>query len=333
MATLISTHAWDQFIKTVPNAHVLQTSTWGKFKSQFGWSPSYLIEQDCGAQVLFRTLPLGYSIAYIPKGPLGKNWNQLWPEIDQLCKQKHTIMLIVEPDYWEPLPETVFSQWLGGFSPNPHTIQPRRTIFIDLSPDEEGILAAMKQKTRYNIRLAERKDVIVRETQDLQSFYDMMCTTGQRDGFALHNLIYYKKAYEHFAPLGQCALLQAEYQGTPLAALMVFAYQEQAWYFYGASTNAERNRMPTYALQWQAMRWAKAKGCTSYDLWGVPDFGQETLEADFSSRSDGLWGVYRFKRGFGGVLKRSAPAFIRIYRPLLYRAYTWLTNRQKPSQA
>jgi peptidoglycan pentaglycine glycine transferase (the first glycine) len=101
--------------------------------------------------------------------------------------------------------------------------------------------------------------------------------------------------------------------------LMAFARGDRAWYFYGASTEEERNRMPAYLLQWEAMRWAGSRGCRWYDLWGVPDAEEEELEANFTQRADGLWGVYRFKRGFGGELKRSAGAWDRVYQPLLYR--------------
>jgi lipid II:glycine glycyltransferase (peptidoglycan interpeptide bridge formation enzyme) len=103
---------------------------------------------------------------------------------------------------------------------------------------------------------------------------------------------------------------------------MVFANGNRAWYVYGASNDQERNRMPTYLLQWEAIRWAKSHGCEEYDLWGVPDENEETLEANFETRHDGLWGVYRFKRGFGGELKRAAQALDRVYNPLLYWAYT-----------
>ena len=93
-----------------------------------------------------------------------------------------------------------------------------------------------------------------------------------------------------------CDLLVAEYDGRLLAGLMVFARGSRAWYFYGASNDEERNRMPAYLLQWEAMRWAKSRGCSEYDLWGVPDAEEDALEEGFSTRSDGLWGVYRFKR-------------------------------------
>ncbi|MBV6394873.1 MAG: hypothetical protein HFACDABA_00443 [Anaerolineales bacterium] len=102
---------------------------------------------------------------------------------------------------------------------------------------------------------------------------------------------------------------------------MVFARRRRVWYVYDASNDEERNRTPTYLLQWEAMKWAKARGCEEYDLWGVPDEDEATLEANFESRHDGLWGVYRFKRGFGGELKRAAQAMDRVYNSILYWAY------------
>jgi lipid II:glycine glycyltransferase (peptidoglycan interpeptide bridge formation enzyme) len=186
----------------------------------------------------------------------------------------------------------------------------------------------MKQKTRYNVRLARKKGVVVKSSADLESFYRLMLVTSQRDAFGVHDLEYYRKAYELFHPKGECVLLLAEYQGEPLAGIMVFTHGKRAWYFYGASSNQHRDRMPTYLLQWEAMRWAKSQGCSTYDLWGVPDFDLETLEADFTRRSDGLWGVYRFKRGFGGGLQRSRGSWDRVYKPSLYSLYRmWIGIR------
>jgi len=122
---------------------------------------------------------------------------------------------------------------------------------------------------------------------------------------------------------------EKKYEGKPLAALFVARNGNRAYYLYGASTDEERNRMPTYLLQWEAMKWAKAHGCGEYDLWGVPDEDEATLEANFESRHDGLWGVYRFKRGFGGELKRAAQALDRVYNPLVYWAYLrFIGNRE-----
>jgi lipid II:glycine glycyltransferase (peptidoglycan interpeptide bridge formation enzyme) len=181
----------------------------------------------------------------------------------------------------------------------------------------------MKQKCRYNIRLAEKKGVTVRVWDDIDGFHDMIKVTGGRDGFGVHSAHYYRRAYELFHPKGKCELLVAEYESKPLAALMVFGQGARAWYLYGASNDLERSRMPTYLLQWEAIRWAKAHGCEEYDMWGVPDEGEETLEASFETRHDGLWGVYRFKRGFGGELRRAAQALDLVFNPFLYRLYLW----------
>jgi len=192
---------------------------------------------------------------------------------------------------------------------------------VDLRGSEEAVLGRMKQKCRYNVRLAEKKGVTVRAWNDLDGFHRMMLVTGERDTFGVHAAAYYRQAYELFHADGTAELLVAEFEGRPLAALMVFARGKRAWYLYGASTDLERNRMPTYLLQWEAMRWARARGAEDYDLYGVPDADEATLEAQFESRHDGLWGVYRFKRGFGGELRRAVPALDRVYTPLLYRLY------------
>ncbi|MGB4594295.1 MAG: peptidoglycan bridge formation glycyltransferase FemA/FemB family protein [Anaerolineaceae bacterium] len=309
--------------------HLLQTPDWGEFKSRFGWQSHTVTTAACYAQVLIRKVALGFSIAYLAKGPVGHDWQTLWPELDTLCRRQKAVFLQVEPDYFEPTPSDVDPSWFSNFSQEPHTIQPRRTIVIDLRPDEEALLAAMKQKTRYNIRLAEKKAVSVRQSQDLEAFYELTQTTGTRDGFSVHSFAYYKTVFSLFSPKDQCFLLEAIHEGKVLAALMLFVLGERAWYFYGASDDESRNLMPTYLLQWEAMRLAKTKGALSYDLWGVPDEDEEVLERDFASRADGLWGVYRFKRGFGGKLERTAPAYIKVYNPLLYKLYQWMRNRGK----
>ncbi len=181
----------------------------------------------------------------------------------------------------------------------------------------------MKQKCRYNIRLAEKKGVTVHAWSDVDAFHEMIKVTGGRDGFGVHSADYYRRAYELFYPNGKCELLVAEYEGVPLAALMIFRQGLRSWYLYGASNDLERNRMPTYLLQWQAIRWAKGHGCEEYDLWGVPDESEEVLERNFETRHDGLWGVYRFKRGFGGELRRTAQALDHVFNPVLFQLYRW----------
>jgi len=322
---------WDRFVVKHSDGHILQTSTWGALKAQFGWSDERVGlaregELVAGAQVLYRRLPAGLGrLAYVPKGPLVDWANEeqraaLLAALDRAAKSRRAIALTVEPDLPdEPLHRERLCAL--GFRPALFSsIQPRRTLIVDISPDEDAILAAIKSKTRYNVRLAARKGVTVREASkaDLPVFHALMAATGTRGRFGVHAPAYYEAAYRLFVPQGRARLLLAEVEGEPVAALMVFALPPRAWYFYGASGDAHREKMPTYLLQWEAMRWAKSLGCTTYDLWGVPDEDEVTLEAEFTQRRDGLWGVYRFKRGFGGRLVRSVGAWDRVYAPLRY---------------
>ncbi|MFH1185272.1 MAG: peptidoglycan bridge formation glycyltransferase FemA/FemB family protein [Chloroflexota bacterium] len=335
----VSLAQWNDFLRNHPQAHFLQTGEWGELKSRFGWQAARLLVDESGAQVLFRRLPLGFSVAYIAKTTAAQisrsAAESFWSAVDALCRQKRAILCKYEPDSWTGS-GVAGTQGLtaigpGGRAllPSAHSVQPRRTVVVDLRPTEDAILGRMKQKCRYNIRLAEKKGVIVRVWEDAAAFHQMIVTTARRDGFAVHSAAYHRLAYELLHAAGLCELLVAEYDGRPLAALMVIARGHRAWYVYGGSTEAERERMPNYLLQWEAMRWARSRGCDEYDLWGVPDEDEPTLEADFADRSDGLWGVYRFKRGFGGELRRAAQAIDRVYNPLLYRAYLLRTSARE----
>lgn len=339
---IVSSTDWDRFLSTHPNHHFLQTAAWGKLKSQFGWKPFYVIHELIGAQILFRQLPLGFSIAYIPKGPVldenqqyPVNWGLFWDEIDMICKKQRAVFLKVEPDFWQESnsileitnsdskpqasldPKTMLPP--AGFISSAHTIQPPRTLIVDLSGSEEDILARMKQKTRYNIRLAQRRGVLVKPSDDIEQFSRLMQETGERDAFGVHSKAYYQRAMDLLKE--HALVLMAELDSKPVAALFAVSQGRRACYLYGASSNQHRDAMPTYLIQWEAMRWAREQGCVEYDLWGVPDAPLEQLEAEFSQRSDGLWGVYRFKRGFGGELRRSAGAWDRIYNRVLYNLY------------
>ncbi len=148
-----------------------------------------------------------------------------------------------------------------------------------------------------------------------------MAVTGERDSFGVHAPAYYRRAFDLFTPGERCALFLASYQGQDLAGVMAFRHGEQAYYLYGASSDVERNRMPTFIVQWAAIRWAKAHGAACYDLWGIPDADDTQLEASFEQRRDGLWGVYGFKRGWGGRVARSIGAWDRAYSPILYGLY------------
>lgn len=337
----LSLAEWNEFLSNCPDAHLLQTGAWGELKSEFGWEPVRLAvgsgDRSWGAQILFRRFPLGLTFAYLPKGPLHQGGadgsdhpdagHAFWIEVDQLCRSRRAVFLKVEPDDWVINP----NEWEGklpeGFRISTQAIQPQRTIVVDLRGSEEEILARMKQKTRYNIRLAAKKGVSVRSSSDIDIFFHLMQATGERDQFGIHNLEYYQRAFNRFKPAGACELLLAEFDSEPLAALMVFTAGNRSWYLYGASASLYRERMPTYLLQWEAMKWARSVGCTQYDLWGIPDHDQEILETEFSHRSDGLWGIYRFKRGFGGTVHRSAGSWDRVYQSLPYNLYLRWVNR------
>ena len=326
--TLVGPLEWDAFLTQYAEVHLLQTTAWGELKAAFGWQVVRVISGDCGAQILLRRLIPGMYFAYIAKGPVGDGCEPIWPAIDAFCKQNHVKFLKVEPDQW--IDQEKNNRSPRGFRSSAHTIQPLRTIVVDLTGDEDTILRRMKQKTRYNIKLAKKKNVVIRATDDISNFYNLMQVTGNRDQFGVHSLAYYQHVYKLFHSRAACELLLAEYQGEPLAGIMVFSQGKRAWYLYGASSNEHRDRMPTYLLQWEAMRWARRQGCVEYDLWGVPDVDETTLETEFTSRSDGLWGVYRNKRGFGGKLLRAAGPWDRIYSPLVYHIYTWWVSRRIP---
>jgi lipid II:glycine glycyltransferase (peptidoglycan interpeptide bridge formation enzyme) len=319
---------WDDLVHAHPHGHILQTSAWGQLKSAFGWEAAPVQVSEGGALILYRRLPLGMTLAYVPRGPLAA-WNdsiairQLMSALDQACRAHGAICLKLEPDLPDS-PACADMLTSLGFRPSPHPIQPRRTLVVDLSGTEAEILARMKQKTRYNIGLAAKKSVAVRAgrtAEDVEAFIGLMHATGARDNFGVHAPEYYRRAFALFGPAGQCALFLAEVDGIALAGVMAFALGKRAWYFYGASSDRERNRMAPYLAQWEAMRWAKSRGALSYDLWGVPDEDEQVLEAEFDQRHGGLWGVYRFKRGFGGRLVRTVGAWDRVYNPLMYRAY------------
>lgn len=319
-------HAWDAFVADHPAGHFLQTGRWADLKSAFGWRAEQVILRTIpspaapilgGASILYRRLPWGQSLAYIPKGPVVD-----WDAPDQAravltmaraaASKRHTALLKIEPELVDS-PATTTALRSMGFRPSPQRVQPLCTIQIALTEDEK-LLASMKPKWRYNIRLAGRKGVTVREGTgaDLPEIQRLLAVTGRRDGFGVHSLAYYARATELFVPAGLAAWLVAEHEDRMLAAIAVFALGRTAWYMWGASGDEGRNLMPNHALQWAAMRWARDRGCATYDLWGIPD--EVGAEPDAYAEPEswgegGLWGVYRFKQGFGGRVVRYTGAW------------------------
>lgn len=345
---------WNRFVERHPHGHLLQSCQWAQFKSHHAWSACRVIARDggqivAGAQVLFRRVgPV--AAAYVPKGPVVEwdNAAQAAAVMDGLhavCRRRRAIFLRVEPD----LPHSPdLAQLLTAMKFRfAGKVQPLSTLHLDIDRDPDEILARMKPKTRYNIRLAERKGVQVREgtEADVSAFYRLSQITSLRDDFPIHAETYYRDAYRIFVPSDMARLLLAEYDGEVIAGLMVFAFGATAWYMYGASSNRHRNMMPNHLLQWRAIRWARARGCKVYDFWGIPDeIGQNPDLAAFASeRSDGLWGVYRFKEGFGGRVVRYMGAYDFAYVPPVYvagmvlwprlRLFAYRLRRQRPTES
>ena len=320
----ISNSEWNDFLAQHPHAHILQSGEWGELKSAFGWEAVRVLEGGIGAQILFRRLPMGFTFGYLPKGPVATSepGPGFWSALDRSCRLRRAVFLKVEADGWEEnQPAMVMNKQF--FVPSPQHIQPHSTLVVNLQGCQDDIFNCMKPKTRYNIRLAGRKEIVVHSSDNIENFYRVMGATSQREEFHVHSLDYYRRAYELFYPKGMCELFVADFQGQTLAAVMVFAFGKTAYYFYGASADVERNRKPTYPLQWEAICWAHRKGCIEYDMWGIPDEAANVEDDEAEAREDGLWGVYRFKRGFGGSIKHAIPPMDRVYNPLLYKLYLW----------
>jgi peptidoglycan pentaglycine glycine transferase (the first glycine) len=339
-------HRWENFVCAHPDAHLLQSAGWGRLKFAFGWfSRTVAIASEetnqivAGGQILFRRLAFSTTfgtMAYLPAGPLfcGEDPDHpanrlLWQSLDEVAKRERAIFLKVEPcDWYRPRPDLAAHLTAAGLHPSVQTVQPPRTIVIDLTEGEQAVLKRMNQSTRYKVRLEVKKEVDVHESTDVDAFNRLVAVTSERDRFGVHDPAYYRMAHDLFSKQGQCVLFMASYAGRDLAGVMVFHYGSNAYYLYGASSDEERNRMATYIVQWAAIRWAMRQGATRYDLWGVPDVDPEKLEAEFEQHKDsdahnGLWGVYAFKRGFGGQVVRSVGAWDKVYNPAVYALYAW----------
>ena len=352
---------WDHTLLALPNPHILQSWAWGEFKARHGWQASRLLFEEGGqtlaaASVLQRRLPrLPLSILYVPKGP-ALDWadvglvESILAELESLARSRRALFIKLDPDVYYPSEAPDFSprpvsapQVAGvlesrGWLSSAEQIQFRNTLLLDLARSEDELLAEMKQKTRYNVRLAERRGVAVQQIcgsdsatridQALGLFYQLYVETARRDGFVIRPLDYYHDAWGTFLREGLACLLLASYNGETVAGLLLFTFGLTAWYMYGASSDRHRKHMPNYLLQWEAIRWAKAAGCALYDLWGAPDDLDE---------SDPMWGVVRFKLGLGGHLARGLGAWdcavnqagYRLYTEIIPRYLDWLRDRRE----
>ena len=331
---------WQAAMARLPQAHPLQSWAWGQFKSRWGWEALPLTmsiggnswETIAAAMVLKRRIPrLPYCVLYVPKGPALDFHDhslrlQVLARLEQLARRERAIFIKIDPEVvrsWgleqervSPLGAAVMRDLRErGWRPSDEQIQFRNTVELPLEATEEQLLAAMKQKTRYNIRLAERKGVVVRSGSpaDFPTIVEMYQETAARDGFTVRPAAYYLDGWAALYQAGMAQPLVAEVEGRPVAAVVLVRFGDRVIYMYGASRNEARERMPNHLLQWEAICWARTQGAKVYDFWGAPDEFEET---------DRMWGVWRFKAGFSGEVVRFIGAWDYTPRPLLYRLYT-----------
>lgn len=343
--TIDNRDIWNDTLRALPYAHILQSWEWGEFKRDTtGWQP-HRFAYKRGSEIVAmasvgvrRVGPL--AVMYAPKGPA-----LAYDDPEVLAGVLDHLQTFARRAIWLKLdPDVIAATGIPGGTdedadtPNPtgqavtaalkargwrlsaDQVQFRNTVTIDLTRSEDELLAAMSQSTRRKVRIASREGVTVRPgtVDDLPLLYDLYRTTGARDGFLIRPPEYYQHEWRYLMEANLAQPLIAEFEGAALAHVILFHFGRTCWYFYGASSNEHRDKMPNYLLQWEAIRWAKAHGYAIYDFWGAPDVFDE---------SDRMWGVYTFKRGFRGTVTRHIGAWDYAPYPPLYYAYTELMPR------
>jgi lipid II:glycine glycyltransferase (peptidoglycan interpeptide bridge formation enzyme) len=331
------TARWESLTTEAGAFALTQSAGWGSVKRELGWEPFRVAVDDggvyvAGALMLVKQLPLGAgSVAYVPRGPIGDWLNPpvaktLFDALGQIARSNRAIFLKVEPADSDAatVRETLSAL---GFKSSASSNQPLATVIVDISADEETILRSMRDSTRRKIKSAEKKGVVVRRgtPDDLDTFYELMRETSERTGTTLRAPEYYRTEFETFYANDQALLLFGEHEGTALAAHVAYACGPHAAFFHQASSSARSNLNPNCLLVWEQIKWAKGKGCRTHDLWGIPDevgaILAEGLEIP-NDRTDGLWGVFRFKAGFSKDIVSYPGSFDVVYSPTMYAVAT-----------
>ncbi len=329
---------FNDFISRHPRGHFLQLWEWGQVKEGMGWEKLPLVlEKDGEIQgallILKRNLPLPglkRSIFYAPRGPVVDMEN---PELNQLlfegarkaAREHGAIFLKIDPDinhenevYKCILRDCGFKENKTGM--NFEGVQPRFVFRLDISSTESKLLEQMHSKWRYNIRLAGKKGVEIRtarDKDDLKAFYAILTETAWRDKFLIRGYEYFEWIWDYMVENQFAKIFIAEHQGDVIAATLAMITGNKVWYLYGASSNNKRNFMPNYLIQWAMIQWAKDMGCTLYDFRGVSGDLDE---------SNPLFGLYRFKKGFGGEFTEFVGEWDQVYSTVFY----WLWSNILP---
>jgi lipid II:glycine glycyltransferase (peptidoglycan interpeptide bridge formation enzyme) len=337
--------AMAQFINSHENGHFLQSPQWAQVKKGWRWRGVLAYDeagQLAGAtSVLIRPLPLGLSILYAPRGPVCDRGdaaivNALLAGVDEIAGHFHALLFLLDPDVPDEDQDFRALMARAGFAEQTSAaldnIQAQYVMRLPLAGrTEKDVFSGFCSKTRYNVRVALRHGVQLRQfsgrevipDEAIQAFAKLMKTTGERDHFLTRSPEYFRTILSR---LGEDAVLFLAYlDDKPIAGTIGVFQGRKAWYLYGASANDHRDAMPNYLLQWEMIRRAIALGCTFYDLRGVP--GDPTPD-------DPLYGLYRFKKGFSGEYTKFSGLYIRKYKKLLggafwaaYKAYRWLQRR------
>ena len=325
---IIDRQVWNDFVGASICCNVTQSYEWGELAHYMGCSGALRIGvvddtgQICAAMLVLvmRAPILNRPYFYAPRGPVvddpdGPALSILLNFVKAEARKHQAFMLKIEPSVSDGDSRWLLALQKHGFRPNPYATHVRHEWVLDIRPSEQMLQAGMKDKWRYNIRLASRKGVTVRRGEgqaDLDAFYRIYETTSARDQFSIHDKAHYEDILRMFSEENRGMLLLAEYDGQAIAGTITLSLGRWSWYMFGASANDHRERMPNHLLQWTAIQWARSQGCWYYNFRGIPDILAEGEE---------LWGVYVFKRGFGGYPVRFLETHDLVYQPLFYEAY------------
>ena len=319
---------YEAFVQSHPKGNFVQSYLWGKQKPMWQWDAIAVRGEDGAIRgslaVMTRKVPgIGRTLMYGCRGPVcdlddRETFSQLLDGAKALAKKYKSYVIKIDPDV--PSSNTAFSSMLQSFGfrakeggKNFEAIQPRYVFRLNVEgKTEEELLANFHQKWRYNIRLAERKGVTVRVCgkEMVPAFSDLMLTTGVRDGFVTRKPEYFAAMLDN---LGEHARLYMAFDpnDTPIAGTLAIHYGDKVWYLYGASSNEHRNLMPNYLLQWRMMQWAVETNCRIYDFRGV---------SGDVSEDNPLYGLFRFKQGFGGDFTEFVGEMDLVLSPVIYWA-------------
>ncbi len=303
---------------------LLQTQAWADLKAKQGWQVHQiqLPTSERIIHVLEKPLPFGQSFLYAPEASLpDESFTQL-DQLTQVVKSLSETAIFFRLEVFQPLGELGMNQssvaalTQAKFEKAFEEVQPEHRQWVDISHDETTILASMKEKGRYNIRLAEKKGITTRistDIKDVEVFYQIFQTTAVRDGFRIRNHQYFIDLCQMLFAHNYGELVIAEYQGQPLSALIITYFDGLASYLYGASSNEYRNLMAPYAAHWAAIKSAKKHNCTTYDLLQIAPPN--------ASENHKYTNLTRFKERFGGERVELVGNWDYIFQPAWYRLF------------